>query len=256
MAETATLEVTMPEMGESVTEGTVLEWHVSVGDFVEEGETLVEVSTDKVDAEVPAPASGTVTRLAVEPDEDVAVGAVLAEMETGGTAPVATDNGTAGNGAEPTPTDTGSEANGGPLTTGDGNGHRATPIARRVAEAEGVDLASIDGSGPGGKVTKADVVAGGNGAGPTGQATPLRGAAGMLARAMDESREIPTAASFRTIAVDQLDAGRKALNEALADRGIKLSFTHLVAWAIVGAVRDWPVMARHFDMAGGKPQGI
>ncbi|MFM8889298.1 MAG: multifunctional oxoglutarate decarboxylase/oxoglutarate dehydrogenase thiamine pyrophosphate-binding subunit/dihydrolipoyllysine-residue succinyltransferase subunit [Solirubrobacterales bacterium] len=256
MAETATLEVTMPEMGESVTEGTVLEWHVSVGDFVEEGQTLVEVSTDKVDAEVPAPASGTVTRLAVEPDEDVAVGAVLAEMETGGTAPAATDNGTAGNGAEPTPTDTESEANGGPLTTGDGNGHRATPIARRVAEAEGVDLASIDGSGPGGKVTKADVVAGGNGAGPTGQATPLRGAAGMLARAMDESREIPTATSFRTIAVDQLDAGRKALNEALADRGIKLSFTHLVAWAIVGAVRDWPVMARHFEMADGKPQVI
>ena len=246
----------MPEMGESVTEGTVLEWHVSVGDFVEEGQTLVEVSTDKVDAEVPAPASGTVTRLAVEPDEDVAVGAVLAEIEPGEGEPTGTENGSAGNGAEAPPAESGSKANGGPVATGDGNGHRATPIARRVAEAEGVDLASIDGSGPGGKVTKADVVSGGNGAGPTGKATPLRGAAGMLARAMDESREIPTATSFRTIAVDRLDAGRKALNEALSERGIKLSFTHLVAWAIVGAVRDWPVMARHFDSVDGKPQVI
>ena len=56
-------------MGESVSEGTVLEWHKGEGDFVEEGETIVEVSTDKVDAEVPATASGTVTKLLVEVDE-------------------------------------------------------------------------------------------------------------------------------------------------------------------------------------------
>ena len=57
----------MPEMGESVTEGTVLEWHVAEGDAVEEGQTVVEVSTDKVDAEVPAPASGTITKILVGP---------------------------------------------------------------------------------------------------------------------------------------------------------------------------------------------
>ena len=55
MAQTATVQIQMPEMGESVTEGIVLEWHVAEGDFVEEGDTVVEVSTDKVDAEVPAP---------------------------------------------------------------------------------------------------------------------------------------------------------------------------------------------------------
>lgn len=257
MAETATLEVTMPEMGESVTEGTVLEWHVSVGDWVDEGDTLVEVSTDKVDAEVPAPASGTVTRLAVEPDEDVAVGALLAEMETGGTPPegAGKENGSAAAVSNGT-TDAGPGANGGPSVDEAGNGHRATPIARRVAAAEGVDLGSVDGTGPGGKVTKADVIDRGNGAGAAGQATPLRGAAGTLARAMDESREVPTATSFRTIPVDRLDAGRKTLNTALADRGMKLSFTHLVAWAIVQATRDWPVMARHFDLADGKPHVI
>ena len=74
----------MPEMGESVTEGTVLEWHVSEGDSVEEGQTMVEVSTDKVDAEVPAPASGTVTKILVQPDETVEVGKALAEIDPNG----------------------------------------------------------------------------------------------------------------------------------------------------------------------------
>ncbi|HEX3736909.1 MAG TPA: biotin/lipoyl-containing protein, partial [Solirubrobacterales bacterium] len=73
----------MPEMGESVTEGIVLEWHVAVGDFVNEGDTVVEVSTDKVDAEVPAPTGGTITALLVEVDDEVPVGAPMAEMEAG-----------------------------------------------------------------------------------------------------------------------------------------------------------------------------
>ena len=77
------VEIVMPEMGESVTEGTVLEWHVSEGDEVEEGQTVVEVSTDKVDAEVPAPASGTITKILVGPDETIEVGKPLAEMTKG-----------------------------------------------------------------------------------------------------------------------------------------------------------------------------
>src|SRR5207249_12031165 len=77
------VQIVMPEMGESVTEGTILEWHVSEGDQVEEGQTVVEVSTDKVDAEVPAPTSGTITKILVQPDEEVDVGAPLAEMAPG-----------------------------------------------------------------------------------------------------------------------------------------------------------------------------
>jgi pyruvate/2-oxoglutarate dehydrogenase complex dihydrolipoamide acyltransferase (E2) component len=84
MAQTATVQIQMPEMGESVTEGIVLEWHVAEGDFVEEGDTVVEVSTDKVDAEVPAPTAGTITKLIAQVDEEVPVGAALAEMEPGG----------------------------------------------------------------------------------------------------------------------------------------------------------------------------
>ena len=85
----------MPEMGESVTEGTVLEWHVAEGEQVDEGDTVVEVSTDKVDAEVPAPTSGTVTKHLVGPDETIEVGKPLGEM-TAGPAP-------SGDGAGATP---------------------------------------------------------------------------------------------------------------------------------------------------------
>ena len=73
----------MPEMGESVTEGIVLEWHVAEGDSVSEGDTVVEVSTDKVDAEVPAPTDGVITKLIAPVDDEVPVGAPLAEMEAG-----------------------------------------------------------------------------------------------------------------------------------------------------------------------------
>src|SRR5207249_2814631 len=68
----------------SVTEGTILEWHKQEGDFVEEGETVVEVSTDKIDAEVPAPASGVIRKLLVEPDAVVQVGQALAEIDPAG----------------------------------------------------------------------------------------------------------------------------------------------------------------------------
>ncbi len=81
MASSGIVEIQMPQMGESVTEGTVLEWHKREGEFVEEGETVVEVSTDKVDAEVPAPASGTITKILKGEDETIEVGGVLAELD-------------------------------------------------------------------------------------------------------------------------------------------------------------------------------
>jgi 2-oxoglutarate dehydrogenase E1 component len=278
MPETATVQIPMPEMGESVTEGIVLEWHVAEGDAVKEGDTIVEVSTDKVDAEVPAPMDGVITKLVAQVDDEVPVGAPLAEMEPGdGEGQGARPAGPAAAG-DPPPA---AEQQGVPPTTsppgeasttsgsngGGGNGAadvRATPLARRVADANGVDLASVSGSGPGSKVTKEDVLNAGNGGGngaaavapAQGEAKQLRGAAAMLANAMDESRAVPTATSFRTIAVDALDAKRKAINSVLKERGLKVSFTHLVAWAIVEAAKDFPVMTRVFAEQDGKPFAI
>jgi 2-oxoglutarate dehydrogenase E1 component len=264
MAETATVQIAMPEMGESVTEGIVLEWHVAEGDTVSEGDTVVEVSTDKVDAEVPAPMDGVITKLLVAVDDEVPVGAPMAEMEAGGGSGEGSDGLAAGPVGEASPPPAGEESGNGAGSSVDGNGAdvRATPVARRVAEANGVDLASVSGSGPGAKVTKEDVLNAGNGGGAAasaaaaGEAKQLRGPAAMLARAMDESRAVPTATSFRTIAVDTLDAKRKAINAVLKERGLKVSFTHLVAWAIVQATKEFPVMVRVFAEEDGKPYAI
>jgi 2-oxoglutarate decarboxylase len=258
----------MPEMGESVTEGIVLEWHVAEGDFVNEGDTVVEVSTDKVDAEVPAPTSGVITKLLVSVDDEIPVGAPLAEMEAGGEG-----SGSAGEpqGETPAGEDVASfsesppaapSAGGNGAGSGGGNGGadvKATPVARRIAEATGVDLSSVSGSGPGSKVTKEDVISAGgdgNGAPAAGAPKQLRGPAAMLAKAMDESRTVPTATSFRTIAVDTLDAKRKAINAVLKEKGLKVSFTHLVAWAIVQGTKDFDVMVRTYEEREGKPFAI
>src|SRR3954454_10137346 len=246
------LEIVMPEMGESVTEGTILEWHVAEGDQIAEGDTVVEVSTDKVDAEVPAPADGTITKILVGPDETIEVGKPMAEM-TKGEAP----SGDGASAAAP-PKEAEDKA---PAETAADDDARATPVARRAAQANGVDLKGVKGSGPGGKITKAAVLnGGGDGAAPAkaaeGEPKPLRGPAATLAKAMDESRSIPTATSFRELAVDTLDAKRRALNDILKERGMKVSFTHLIAWAIVKAAQEWPVMGRAFEETDGKPTVI
>src|ERR1700685_1462478 len=87
MAVGTTVAVEMPRMGDSVTEGTILEWHKSEGDHVSADETLVEISTDKVDAEVPAPVAGTIVKIHAAEGETVGVGALLAEIATNGDAP-------------------------------------------------------------------------------------------------------------------------------------------------------------------------
>jgi 2-oxoglutarate dehydrogenase E1 component len=249
------IQIVMPEMGESVTEGTVLEWLVGEGESVAEGDTVVEVSTDKVDAEVPAPADGTVTKHLVQPDETIEVGKPLAEMAKG-----AAPSGDGAAAPAPKADEAPAEA---PAPAAADDDAKATPVAKRIAAANGVSLGSVTGTGAGGKVTKADVIAAGDGRGPAGapkaiegEARTLRGPQAMLAKAMEESREIPTATSFRTLAVDTLDAKRKALNGVLKERGTKVSFTHLIAWAIVKAAQEWPVMARHYQQVDGKPHVV
>src|SRR5579863_962600 len=105
----ATTPVVMPQMGDSVSEGTILEWHKSEGDHVSADETLVEISTDKVDAEVPAGVAGTLVKIHAAAGETVGVGTLLAEIDTNGDAPATpglqTDaEPTASNGSDPAPT--------------------------------------------------------------------------------------------------------------------------------------------------------
>jgi len=241
------LDIVTPGAGESVTEGTLLEWHVEVGQAVADGDTIVEISTDKVDVELPAPASGVITELLAAEGETVTVGQVIARMQTTTTASAAAAAGT------PPPAATTSA----PAAATTPDGVSASPVAARVAAAEGVDLGAVSGSGPRGRVTKADVLAAKDGTAPApasaGEAKPIRGAAAMLAKYMDESRSIPTATSFRTISVTAMDGRRKQLKEA----GQKVSFTHLIAYAIAKAGTDeLPVMGHHFEEQGGKPHRV
>ena len=263
------IDVAFPEMGDSVAEGTVLEWRVKPGDAVAVDDPLVEISTDKVDAEVPSPVAGTIAEVLVEADQTVSVGTILCRIAAGaGATPDAAGNGPVQPAAEPA-----EQPSPAPVS---GNGADATPVAARIASAHGVDLASISGTGPRGRVTKEDVLAAveGNGAAeaaapaaaagaedPAGAhpaepgapaRQPIRGPAATLVKFMNDSRSIPTATSFRTLPVDVLDARRKELKAS----GKKLSFTHLIAWAIVQAARDMPVMGNGYAEQDGKPQRV
>jgi 2-oxoglutarate decarboxylase len=253
---TQTIDIVTPGAGESVTEGTILEWHARVGDTVARDATIVEISTDKVDVELPAPASGTLVEVLADEGATVTVGQVIARLAVGEPAQAPDAHSDApersGNGA-------GAAPGGGELPSD----ARVSPVAARAASVEGVDLRQVSGSGPAGRITKADVLsAAGNGAATTAAETVpagtpagaqlLKGGAAALARYMDESRTIPTATSFRTLAVTVLDARRRELKAA----GRRVSFTHLIGYAVARAADDMGVMAHHFADIDGRPHRV
>ena len=285
-----TIDVVTPAAGESVSEGTILEWHAQVGDFIKADDTIVEISTDKVDLELPSPASGTVSEILVAEGDTVTVGQVIARISVNGSAeavqgangghapvaqaPAADGDSTPGGDSTPvagsTPAAGSTAAAGSPTAQGSApaqapDGVKVSPVAARAAAVEGVDLATVPGTGPAGRITKSDVLSSAlgapasappaNGATATAAAPsvqPMKGGAAALARYMEESRAIPTATSFRTLTVTALEARRRELKEA----GQRVSFTHLIAYAIARAVDDMPVMGNHFAEIDGKPHRI
>src|ERR1700737_267882 len=283
----STMQVTLPEMGESVTEGTVAKWLKQLGDPVREGEALVEVTTDKVDAEVPAPATGTLTKILAEAGKTIAVGAPLAEIAVGadgdGAAKKAGAVPTAANGEEKKAPTLPAPASGGGTNAAS---VEVTEGAELLAKAKGIDLAGITGTGPGGSIRRRDVVEAierqqaptlpspAGGGGTKAEATtppspasggadkaptiPLRGPAAALVKYMEESLQVPTATSFRTVRVDVLDQRRRQLNQRVQEAGRpeKVSYTHLIAFAVTRAVKDVPSMAVTFDRIDGNPARV
>ncbi len=140
-----TTEVTMPQMGVSVAEGTLACWHKRVGDWVESDETICEISTDKIDVDVPSPASGRLVELLVREEQTVPVGAVLARIDTDaarGDAHPAEDLASSEHAEESHP-----------------RASVHSPVVQRIAAEHGVDLTTIRGTGRGGRIRKQDVLA-------------------------------------------------------------------------------------------------
>ena len=174
--DTAGTEVTMPALGESVTEGTVSSWYKAVGDTIEADEPLVSVATDKVDTDVPSPVSGVVIKLLVPEDETVDVGTPIAIIGAPGAAPAAAAPAPVA--AEPTPapaptvpapaapapapavaTEPAPAAVAEPAPSVVTNSAYVTPLVRKLAREKGVDLSTVTGSGVGGRIRKEDVEA-------------------------------------------------------------------------------------------------
>ncbi|MCA0143674.1 2-oxoglutarate dehydrogenase, E2 component, dihydrolipoamide succinyltransferase [Blastococcus sp. LR1] len=325
--------VTMPALGESVTEGTVTRWLKAVGDEITADEPLLEVSTDKVDTEIPAPVSGTLLEITVNEDETVDVGAQLAVIGTGaaggGSAPApqqeapeqeapkqeapkqeaqpepqaapeakpaaaATEQpgGDYGaSGAQPSSSPTSepapqvapqAPAASSPAPSGDGGSQYVTPLVRRLAADHGVDLASVSGTGVGGRIRKQDVLAAAEKASapaasaPAASSAPASGARtpspaatpdtsvrgrteklsrlrAVIARRMVESLQV-SAQLTTVVEADVTKIARlraKAKGDFESREGVKLSFLPFFAKASIEALKAHPSVNSSIDQEAG-----
>jgi 2-oxoglutarate dehydrogenase complex dihydrolipoamide succinyltransferase (E2) component len=277
-----TIQVEMPKMGISVSEGTILEWRKRPGDWVEADETICDVTTDKVDVEIPSPASGRLAKIVAETGDTVPVGEPIAEIDSaakpGESHPDESSNGSAaGPVAEAPP-------------PGDGEADRSrfySPVVRRIAEKHGVDLEQVEGTGIGGRVRKKDVLAFIDGGSETaapkerplhiespykpeepakvepqpaaavgdghavaapeelapGRREPMSPMRQAIAKHMVDSRR--TAAHVTTVVevdMSRVAARRAELKEPMKRRGVSLTYLAFVARATVETLQEFPIL--------------
>ena len=160
------IDIIMPKMGESIVEGTIIEWRKSVGDSIEVDEILLEIGTDKVDSEIPSPNAGIITELLAEPNDVIDIGVVIARIETEGSASVKIQSKIEEKESPPPSTEVASikpsQIESEKVISTSGEKKYYTPIVKSIARKEGVsqdELASISGSGNNNRVTKKDLLA-------------------------------------------------------------------------------------------------
>ncbi len=263
------IAVVLPELGESVVEGTVSRWLVKEGDRVERDQPIVEVTTDKVDAELPAPVAGVIAKILVPEGETVEVGARLVLIEPVGEASDAAEPPAA---ARPAKAAKQAAVGRPPAPAAERERPRATPVARRMAEDSRVDLAEVQGTGASGRVTKLDLErhrrAGERPAPVRPAPAPPAGDAPRRPAYLDYElqpgdRVVPMSPLRRLVAehmvvskrvsphvgtVAEVDLGavvrvRDAHKEAFREAyGISLSFLPFVVHAAVRALREFPAL--------------
>ena len=160
------IDIIMPKMGESIVEGTIIEWRKSVGDSIEVDEILLEIGTDKVDSEIPSPNAGIITELLAEPNDVIDIGVVIARIETEGSASVKIQSKIEEKESPPPATEVASikpsQIESEKVISTSAEKKYYTPIVKSIARKEGVsqdELASISGSGNNNRVTKKDLLA-------------------------------------------------------------------------------------------------
>lgn len=255
-------DVVLPALGESVTEGTVTRWLKEVGEEVTEDEPLLEVSTDKVDTEIPAPASGVLLEIVVAEDETAEVGAKLAVIGAPGAAPAA-----APAPAAPAPAPAAPAAPAPAPAAVDAGDAYVTPLVRKLAAENGVDLRSVKGTGVGGRIRKQDVIAAAEAAkaaaaapaaaaaaapkAPALQASPLRGQTVKMTRMrkvigdnmMKALHSQAQLTSVVEVDITKLMRLRNQAKDAFAAReGVKLSPMPFFVKAAAQALKAHPVI--------------
>jgi pyruvate dehydrogenase E2 component (dihydrolipoamide acetyltransferase) len=260
--------VVMPQMGESIAEGTIVRWMKKVGDQVERDEPLFEITTDKVDAEIPAPAAGVLTEITVKEGETVAVNSVVGTIAQPGEDPAREpQRAAAPKAAAPPPPAPAEPAP--PSSREDLRRRKSSPLVRRIAQENDVDISAIAGSGIGGRVTKHDILAHlnrGQGSGVRGQETTLRAVPEAVAREprveiqplspMRKKIAEHMVLSRRTAAhvhsvfhvnFSHVERLRREKKDEYANLGARLTYLTFVAKAAIDAVRRHPIVNASLD---------
>ncbi len=264
-------DVLMPQMGESITEGTITKWLKQVGEKVERDEPLFEISTDKVDAEIPSPVAGTVSEIKVQAGETVAINTVVAVVGGAGSgskaAPATAAKAAATATAAPTP----APASSAPATSQAGASAservHSSPLVRKIAKDNNVDLGQVAGSGSGGRITKQDILGHMEGA-PSkpaaapgvfataakpaapasaplpGELVPMTKMRAIIAKRMVESKQtsphVHTVFKVDMTRIVRLREKEKAKYEQR--NGVKLTFMPFIARAAIMALRKHPIV--------------
>jgi pyruvate dehydrogenase E2 component (dihydrolipoamide acetyltransferase) len=278
MATTSVVEVVMPQMGVSVSEGTITKWLKQVGDTVAADESLLEISTDKVDTEVPSPGSGVLTEIFVQEGDTVDVGTKLATIAPEGSAPAAPAEPAPAAAAEPEPAPAPAPAvepepvAAAPAGNGAADGKTfVSPVVAKIASEHGVDPSQVPGTGRGGRVTKKDIlgfIEGGAAAAPApaapapaAQVAPKpvapsapaeaqpgeqfepmnamrRGIADHMRRSLDTAAHVTSAIE---VDMSKVVSIRKKLKpEFQSAYGVNLTYLAFVARAAVDTLKDYP----------------
>lgn len=262
--------VIMPQMGESIFEGTITRWLKNVGDRVERDEPLFEISTDKVDSEIPASASGILREILFQEGETVEINTVVAVIDDDGGA--AQDSAGAANPVLPQESEPAPGRDLKPDAAGSRGGIRASPLVRRMAGEEGIDLREIEGTGLGGRITKRDILNYLSERERIAEVTrPLvqQAQVGLEPAHSDQDEIVPMTAMRKSIAEHMISSRRTSahvtsifeadmtavarIKEENAEKfalreGFKLSLTPFFVKGVVDALKEFPIL--NASMAG------